>query len=206
MAAVAVGNRAKKHSGTLQYDFGKDDGKNVLILKTDNLFFPDTTKGAKHKSKLDIKVKKSVLMTQKQTNRKLRREIRRRKKIERLLKKEKSKWNKKMQKKRKLMGMLGAAALGGGAALAAGGAMAMASGGGEDLEMKKNLKENLSMFKVLEKASFRDSMDLLFKVRLQFKALPGKINTLSKNYEEQLGYKEEAVEKALQQIDVKIGG
>ena len=78
-------------------------------------------------------------------------------------------------------------------------------GGGDDLKQKKDLKENLSMFKVLEKSSFRDSMDLLFKVRLQFKALPGKINTIAKNFEEQLGYKEEAVEKALQQIDVKLG-
>jgi len=177
----------KKHKGTLQYDFGKDNGKNILILKTDNLFLPKSFKNSKHKNDLEFEVKKSILMTQKQADKKLKREIKRRKKIERLLKKEKAKWKKKMKHKygRKMM-------LGG-------------MGGGEDLKQKKDLKENLSMFKVLEKASFRDSMDLLFKVRLRFKALPAKIMTIAKNFEEQLGYKEEAVEKALQQIDVKVG-
>ena len=173
-----------KHKGTLQYDFGKDGGKNILILKTDNLFFPSSAKNSKLKKDLEFEVKKSILMTKKQADKKLKREIKRRKKIERLLKKERAKWKKKMKHKHDRKMMLG---------------------GGDELKQKKELKENLSMFKVLEKSSFRDSMDLLFKVRLQFKALPGKINTISKNFEEQLGYKEEAVEKALQQIDVKLG-
>ena len=175
----------KKRTGTLQYDFGQDNGKNILILKTDNLFLPKSSKRSKHKNSLDIQVKKSILMTKNQADKKLRKEIKRRKKIERLLKKEKAKWKKKMKKKnnRKLM-----------------------FGGGAEKEQEKTLKESMAMFKMLEKSSFRDSMDLLFKVRLQFKAMPGKINTIAKNYEEQLGYKEEAVAKALEQIDVKIKG
>lgn len=174
----------KKFSGTLQYDFGKDNGQNILILKTDELFFPDDPEQTKGKTKMDIKVTKSVLLTKKAADKKLAREVRRRKKIERLLKKERAKMRKRQSKKhhRKLM-----------------------LGGGDDLKQKKELKESLSMFKTLEKSSFRDSMDLLFRVRLQVKALPGKINTISKNFEDELGFKEESVEKALQFIDVKLG-
>ena len=162
----------KKFSGTLQYDFGKDNGQNILILKTDELFFPDDPEQTKGKTKMDIKVTKSVLLTKKAADKKLAR------------KKERAKMRKRQSKKhhRKLM-----------------------LGGGDDLKQKKELKESLSMFKTLEKSSFRDSMDLLFRVRLQVKALPGKINTISKNFEDELGFKEESVEKALQFIDVKLG-
>ena len=173
----------KEKVGTLQYDFGKDNGQNILILKTDNLFLPKSLKKLKNKGKLDLQVKKSILLTKKEADRKLKKEIRRRKKIEKQLQKEKEKWRKKMKKKhhRKLM-----------------------LGGGDKLKQDKELKESMSMFKMLEKSSFRDSMDLLFRVRLRVKALPGKIGTLSKNFEEQLGFKEESVEKALEAIDVKL--
>jgi hypothetical protein len=173
-----------KNSGTLQYDFGKENGQNILILKTDNLFLPEGSKGGKKKDKLDIKVTKSVLLTKRAADAKLEKEIRRRKKIERLLKKERAKLKKKRKTKRQRKLMFG---------------------GGDELKQKKELKESLSMFKTLEKASFRDSMDLLFKVRLKVKALPGKIGTIAKNFEDELGFKEEAVEKALQAIDVKLG-
>ena len=187
LSILEIVQAKKNRTGTLQYDFGQDNGKNILILKTDNLFLPKSSKRSKHKNNLDIQVKKSILLTKKQADRKLQKEIRKRKKIERLLRKEKEKWKKKMKKKNKLHRKL-------------------MLGGGAEKEQEKTLKESMAMFKMLEKSSFRDSMDLLFKVRLQFKAMPGKINTIAKNFEEQLGYKEEAVEKALEQIDVKIDG
>ena len=125
----------KEKVGTLQYDFGKDNGQNILILKTDNLFLPKSLKKLKNKGKLDLQVKKSILLTKKEADRKLKKEIRRRKKIEKQLQKEKEKWRKKMKKKhhRKLM-----------------------LGGGDKLKQDKELKESMSMFKMLEKSSSND--------------------------------------------------
>ena len=171
-----------KSSATLQYDFGHDKGSNFLLLKTDSLF-PEMGKTNSKSDSLNFEVKKSNLITKKESNRKLKKEIAKRKKIERKLRREKKKWARKLKKKSRTL-MLGM---------------------GDEKEQKIKQLEDMSAFKKLEKSSFRDSLNILFSVAQKFKNMPSKIGTLTGNIEEELGYKEEAVDRALESIDVHLG-
>ena len=176
------------NSGTLQYDFKSGKHGHMLILNTDNLFGhsstklkADTSSGSKFR-KLRFSVKKTKLNKKRKSNRNLKKELRRRKKIEQLLKKQ----NKKLRNRKKK------------------GHISRLLFGNDEKELELKQKEDLAQFKKMEKSSFKDNLDQLFKTAQKFKNMPAKIKTLASNLEEDLGYKEEAVQKALEQIDVKL--
>lgn len=169
---------------TLSYDFDRHNGHNILVLKTDSLFGPLKDLPQDVKKDLDIKVKqKSLKKKRRAAARNLKKEIARRRKAERKLRKEKRKLKLQLSLKRKARKLFG----------------------DDEEKLKLKFLEDNQAFKVMEKSSFKDNLNTLFKAKVNMKQMAPKVRTATKNFEESLAYKEEIVERSLHAIDVHLG-